>query len=125
MAWEMDRGMESWVEPSIWAYMEKYEDPHWEPIKLGGLSIVCPIIGFLCLRYADQRWDHETTAGYDALCRQAFDLSRYGQDLLVREIAASAIEYATTSNGAHEIYLHNGCHGVPWCSEDYMLTWFG
>tara|TARA_R100000093_G_scaffold58198_1_gene30398 strand:- start:88 stop:465 length:378 start_codon:yes stop_codon:yes gene_type:complete len=124
MAWEMDREMHSWIEPSITHYLEDYFDPHWDPIELDGLSIFCPVTGWLCLRYADQRWDGNKISGYDALCREALELDRLGQHLLIRAITESAVEFSTTSNGGGEIYLSSGCHGVPWCSEDYQLAWY-
>jgi len=42
---------------------------------------------------------------------------------LLQEIADKAVEYATTTNGGHEVYLDSHT-SIPWCSEEEYQTYW-
>lgn len=103
--WELQSQMHQYVRPSIWHYAQTTPDPE----------------EWLKERYADQRWKEETgDTGYEALINQAKDLPG---DVLLDEVTNSAIEYAGTTNGGHELYLDSWTR-IPWCTEEQMLDWY-
>lgn len=101
--WELQRDMHSWVAPSIFKTY-KEEDRKW-----------------LNQRYADQRWDEDTgDKGYKKLEQKA---NQFSLDVLIEEIANNAIEFGSTTNGGHEVYLDDYT-SIPWCFETEVLTWY-
>lgn len=105
MAWELQTHMHGYIAPSIHKAAQEENDPH----------------GWLCERYADQRWDESTLMAYNRLVA---DAGNFAQDTLINEITESTIAYASTSNGGHRVYLDNHT-GVEWCTENEMLAWHG
>ena len=92
--WELQTHMHSYIAPSVAAYAAKEPDP--------------------------QHWLEVT------LREQAPDepIPPLGVDGLANAIAEKAIEYDGTTNGGHEVYLHDW-QSVPFCDEDTYLTWYG
>jgi hypothetical protein len=100
--WELSDEMVPYVEPTIQLWAE----------NLG--------TGWLAARWADQRWDGTSQTIYLSLVHEAE--SMHPEDL-VREVAESAIEYGSTTNGGHEVYLDDYA-SIPFCSEEYMHNYY-
>jgi hypothetical protein len=101
MAWELQSHMQNMVAPSI--------HHHYGEECREALEAI----------YASQCTD-DSCGSWDKYMARAGGMAWDG---LVQAIAGKAIEYATTTNGAHEVYL-DAWTSIPWCSDDQCLEFY-
>ena len=108
--WELQRHMHSWVAPSILASLAHNTENTAEAVTQ--------------LRdwYVDQRL-RDDDFDEDDIARLHGEATMRDASTLLQEIADKAVEYATTTNGGHEVYLDSHT-SIPWCSkEEYQTYW--
>ena len=115
--WELQRHMESWIAPSIWAHLKTIES---RALRLW----------WLANRYAEQKVRPVVVDDLPEFRRvrsSALELAGGLEDwrlaVLVEELVAGAIEIAGTTVGGGEFYLSSWC-AVKWCDEEEMQQWW-
>lgn len=107
MAWEMDRSMDSYIEPSIALAASEESDPN---LWLAG---VAADIG-----YAEQNWTSEL---HDQMIGE---YAAKSEGELIRMIAASARKESRALAGGSKFYVGFGSwEEIAYCNEDTMLAW--
>jgi len=108
--WELPTHMHSWVAPSILASLAHNTENSDEAITQ------------LRSWYVDQRLPDD---GFDEddIARLRGEAAMRDATTLLYEIADKAVEYATTTNGGHEVYLDSHT-SIPWCSEEEYQTYW-
>ena len=119
MAWELQRHMIQYIRPSIAAWAERHDDPHYVLVGL----------------YAELKQDADEQALGSAaggrVLGDTYTSPRYykqgtilSKSELIQYIAMVAEQKSTTTNGAGAFYIDDWTT-VPFCSEEVFLAWNG
>ena len=108
--WVLQTHMHSWVAPSILASLTNSTESDEESVAQ------------LRSWYVDQRLPDDD-CDEDDIARLQGEAAMLDASVLLQDIADMAIEYGSTTNGGHEVYLDSHT-SIPWCSEDEYHTYW-